>query len=160
MGLYNMRLSTSTLAIVILVGLLACLNDDAGRSVVHDDPSITSLNGRWKVVSFEDYTQGTTEFKTQENSWDRDITITFNDTKHPHELSGSNITNTITGKFEYVSSRKFTVHSLFSTEVNQPTWADQFTDALLDADKTFKINHFSLRIFYSNNTKSVTLERQ
>lgn len=149
----------------ILVGLLllaqwSCSEENSGPNDFRDDSSITSLNGTWKVKSFEDHNTGIVEYKTQENSWNLDIIVTFDDTKNPHELTGTNTTNEISGEFDYVGQRELSVSDLFSTEVGQPAWADKFIDALIDNDATFKINNEQLRIYFDNNTKSVTLIKE
>lgn len=145
---------------LILLLQLSCTDDAADIAAFRDDSSITSLNGTWKVVSFEDYTENTVEYKTDENSKDLDIVVTFNDTRTPHELSGKNTTNTIAGEFAYIGIRKFRIHELFSTQVAQPVWADKFLEAVLEEELEYKINRMALRVFYEGTTKSVTLKRE
>jgi hypothetical protein len=143
----------------LLVALLGCSKDDNDPAAFTDDPSITTLNGTWKVKSFEDFTLNTVEFKTQENSYGFDITVTFDDSKQPHQISGENTTNTIAGEFEYIGDRKLSISHVGSTEVAQPRWADQFIDAVLQRNLNYKINATFLRIYYDNDSKSVTLVR-
>jgi hypothetical protein len=145
---------------VLLLVQLSCTNDDVDISSFNDDTSITTLNGTWRVTSFENFTTGTAEHKTQNNSWDKDIIVTFDDTKNPRELSGTNITNKIHGKFDYVGDRQLRMSNVISTYAAQPEWADKFTEAIGGSDLTFKINSEALRIYYDNNTNSVTLTRQ
>lgn len=151
--------TTSRIAILLVMSIAGCSKDEIDVHAFTDDPTITTLNGTWKVRSFEDFTQNTVEFKTQENSRGLDITITFDDSKQPHQLSGENTTNTIAAEFEYTGDRKFAISHITSTEVAQPRWADQFIDALLEDDLHYKINATSLRIYYDNDSKSVTLSR-
>jgi hypothetical protein len=132
-----------------LIGILSCTNESFDNS----------LNGSWTVLSFENLAAGTTEFKTQENSWNKDIKIQFQDTENPKIISGTNITNQISGKFSYVGQNQFRVSNLGSTYVAQPKWADEFVVAILDQDLTFKITNNRLVIHYDNNSKSVTLKR-
>jgi hypothetical protein len=132
-----------------LMGILSCTNE----------ASDNSLNGSWTVVSFENLTTGTTEFKNQENSWNKDIKIQFHDSKNPKIVSGTNITNQISGEFSYVGQNQFRVSNLASTYVNQPRWADGFAAAILDQGLTFKIINDRLVIHYDNNSKTVTLKR-
>jgi hypothetical protein len=129
--------------------ILGCTNEKVDNS----------LNGSWTVLSFENLTTGATEFKTQENSWDKDIKVQFHDTNNPNIISGTNITNQISGEFNYVGQNQFAVSNLASTYVGQPRWADEFVVAILDQDLTFKIADDKLVIYYDNNSKSVTLTR-
>jgi len=138
--------------LILAIGLIcifSCSNDDFDNS----------LNGSWTVFSFENLTTGTTEFKTQENSWDKEIKIQFDDTRNPKIISGTNITNQISGEFIYVGQNQVKVSDLVSTYVNQPRWADEFVIAIRDEDLTFKIINDRLVIYYDNKSKSVTLKR-
>jgi hypothetical protein len=134
---------------LFLIGILGCTNESFDNS----------LNGSWTVVSFENLATGTTESKTQENSWNKDITIQFQDTKNPKIISGTNITNQISAEFNYVGQNQFRVSNLGSTYVAQPRWADEFVVAILDQDMTFKVTNDKLVIHYDKNSKSVTLKR-
>ena len=125
-----------------------------------DETFNNSLNGSWTVYSFEDLTTGSTEFKTEENSWNMDINVKFDESKNPKTISGKNITNQIFGEFNYTRKNQFRVNDYFeSTKVNQPRWADEFVVAILDQNLSYKITGNTLVISYNNNTKSVTLKR-
>jgi hypothetical protein len=119
-----------------------------------------SLNGTWKVVSFENLSDETVEFKNRENSWNMDITVSFDDSKNPNQITGMVTTNSVFGEFDYVGARQFKVLKLASTFVGQPEWADKFSLAISDGDVSYIINETQLRIYYDNKTKSVTLARQ
>ena len=147
----------ATIIGLLLLGQLSCSDDNIDISSFKDDSSISTLNGTWRVYSFENFTTNSVEYRTQENSWDKYITVTFDDTQNPKELSGTNITNTILGEFDYVGQRQFKMNTLSTTQVGQPKWADKFTDAVLDNEVSFKINDRQLRIYYENKTKSMTL---
>ncbi len=153
----KMRLANLSL---ILVVLLSCSDEQLDVNSFVDDQSITSLNGQWKVFSFEDYTNNKREFKTQANSRGLDIIVSFDESKSPNTVSGKNTTNTIEAEFEYKGARKIKISNYTSTLVAQPVWADQFNGAILDGEVTYKINAANLRIYYSNHTKSVTLKRE
>ena len=118
-----MRTWTAIIGLV-LFGQLSCSNEELDIKSFNDDSSITTLNGTWKVLSFESYTDNIREFKNQENSSGLDIIINFDDTKDPNELSGTNTTNTVFGEFEYIGTRKFKINNYGTTEVAQPVWAD------------------------------------
>ncbi len=145
---------------LFILGQASCSNDDFDINSFQDDPSITSLNGKWKVISFEDFVENKVEYKNQENSRGLGIIVTFDDTKNPNELSGTNTTNDVIGKFEYTGSRKFKVQNYSTTQVGQPAWADKFNQAILDGEVSLRINATGLRIYYYNKTKSVTLKKE
>ncbi len=142
--------------LLILVAQVSCSDEDLDIHAFEDDSRITTLNGTWKVVSFEDFSTMEVQYPTEENSWGEEIVITFDDTKSPNELSGSNTTNQISAEFDYLGERQIVVGIIISTQIAQPEWADKFTEAMGDSDLAFKINSKSLRIYYENNTKSVT----
>jgi hypothetical protein len=144
---------------LILFGHLSCSTEDLDIRTFNDDSSITTLNGTWKVVSFEDLTTNKTEFKTQDNSWGKDIIVTFNDNLNPKLFSGKVTTNSVEGEFDYVGTRQFKLSRYGSTFVGQPVWADKFGVAMTKGDVPFKINRDRLRIYYDNQTKSVTLTK-
>ena len=145
---------------LVLVGKLASCDDDLNIHWFKDDSSITTLNGTWKVLSYEDYITNRVEVKTEENSRGLDTIVTFDDTKDPNELSGTNTTNTARGEFEYIETRTFRLSSYTPTEVAQPEWANKFDEAITDGELEFKINSTGLRIYYDSNNKSVTLTRE
>ena len=154
-----MRILTTIIIGLLSLGQLSCSSDDIDISVFNDNPSMT-LNGTWKVLSFEDFMTNTTEFKTQENSWGLDIIVTFNDHMNPKLFSGKVTTNSATGEFEYVGQRQFKLSRYGTTFVGQPIWADKFSSAIFDGDVIFRVNSEKLRIYYDNKTKSVTLTRE
>jgi hypothetical protein len=145
---------------LLLSGLLSCGDEISDASSFNDDLSIITLNGTWKVISFEDLTTNTVEYKTPENSWDKDIIVTFDDKMSPKLLSGTVTTNSVQGEFEYVGLRGFKINHYGTTYVAQPKWADKFGTAVLDNSASFKINSDRLRIYYGNNSKSVTLTKE
>ena len=164
----------SSLVIIslLLLGQLSCSNDDIDNSPTpdpsipasfNDDPSISTLNGLWKVYSFENLTANTIEYKTLKNSGGQDIIVEFDDTKAPHGFSGIKTTNSFGGEFNYLGSRQFKLKGVVSTLAGQPTWADEFDKLVgygLYEEVTFIINDEMLRIYYSYNTKSVTLIKE
>lgn len=125
-----------------------------------DEISHDSLNGSWTVFSFQNLATGTTEFRTQENSWNKNITVQFDVTGNPKTISGKNTTNNISGEFNYVGENQFQVSNLQSTYVNQPRWAFEFITAITSQDLTFEIIDDTLVISYDNKSKSVALKRE
>ena len=146
--------------IALLLGtLLSCSDEDSQVDAVRNDGSISSLNGTWKVISFEDHSSNTVELKSEENSRGLDIVVTFDDNKDPNGLSGMNTTNAFEGSFEYTGPRVFKIADYWTTQVAQPAWADMFNEAMADDHLTFEINSKALRIYYHGESKSVTLIR-
>ena len=144
---------------VLTVFVISC-SDDLDTINVKDDASVKSLNGTWKVLSFEDYDNNEVTYPNEENLWGLSIEITFDDTNEPNEFNGRNASNLIFGKFQYIGKRSFNIESMGTTYVNQPELADLFTQALLDDNVRYEINSGYLRIFFDDETQSVTLERQ
>jgi hypothetical protein len=159
---------------LLLLGQLSCSDGDIDASPTpdpypsipasfNDDPSITTLNGTWKVYSFENLPANTIEYKTRKNSGGQDIIVEFNDTKDPHGFSGIKTTNSFGGEFNYVGARQFKLKGVISTLAGQPAWADEFDKMVtygLYKEVTFIINDEMLRIYYRFNTKSVTLIKE
>ena len=161
---------------LLLVGQLSCSDGDIDTSPTPvpsipasipasftDDPSISTLNGTWKVYSFENLPANTIEYKTRKNSGGQDIIVEFNDTKDPHGFSGIKTTNSFGGEFNYVGARQFKLKGVISTLAGQPAWADEFDKMVtygLYKEVTFIINDEMLRIYYRFNTKSVTLIKE
>ena len=148
------------LGFILVLALFGCEEDDQARFFVKDDPEISTLNGTWKVISFEDQVTKEITTPTEENSWGLEIVVTFDDSTAPYSISGKNTSNQIFGEFTYQSERSFKVAQLGSTFVNQPEWGDKFSLAVLDGVMEFKINSSHLRIFYESSQKSMTLEKQ
>jgi hypothetical protein len=144
---------------LLLIGQISCSNKDFDINSFMDDSFITSLNGTWRVISFENFSANTVEYKNQENSWDLDIIVTFNDNIYPNLFYGKVTTNSVGGEFEYVGQRQFRLNRYWTTYVGQPVWADKFRIALLDSNVSFRVNRDRLRIYFENKTKSVTLTR-
>jgi hypothetical protein len=136
---------------LLSVCVLSCTTDAIDKN---------SLNGSWVVYSFEDLATGVVELKTQQNSWNKDIKITFEDALNPKAISGINISNQFFGEFSYVSQNGFRVSKLGSTEVNQPRWADQFMSAILDPSLTFEVGQDNLIIYYRKKSKRVRLKKE
>jgi hypothetical protein len=143
-----------------LLGILGCSDNEFDVRDFFDDSSIITINGTWKVVSFENFNSDKVEFKTKENSWGYDINIAFKDTVSPHEFWGRNTTNSINGKFEYIGDRQFRILVLRTTFINEPEWGHKFSSAITDGIVSFKINTEQLRIYYDNKRKSVTLTKE
>lgn len=163
-----------TLAILsfLLFGPMGCSDesvedppsDDAQPSpVFDDDPSITTLNGVWKVYCFENLDSHAVEFKTHENSRGEDIIVEFDDTRVPYGFGGTNTTNSFNGTFAYVGSREFKLGGIITTLVGQPEWGDEFSRFMRyaqDRKVPFEISSDMLRIYYQYNRKTVTLVKE
>ena len=154
-----MRIQALIIGLTIL-GQVSCSDSEIAIDSLKDNSSQTSLNGTWKVISFEDYNLNTVEVKDQANSWGLDIVVTFDDTSTPSVLSGKNTTNTIAGDFNYTGIRKFKVNLLNTTKVAQPVWANKFSEAILDTNISYNISGSELTVYYDNNTKNMKLKRE
>jgi hypothetical protein len=147
--------------VIIAIAMLGCSDDDVNHSsfdinFFKDNPNIQSINGTWKVVSFEDYSNKSVEVATDENSSGQDILVTFDDTKNPKTFSGKNTTNFVSGVFDYASTRSLKTNGLVSTLISQPPWADQFLSVFNNATADFIVSENRLRIYFDGKNKSVT----
>ena len=145
-----MKRIVPTIAILILSNCIFNCSSDTPDN---------SIKGSWRVYSFQNLTAGTTELKTEENSWNKDIIVQFNYNANHNTITGTNITNQISGDFMIVGQDQFKVSNLASTYINQPRWADEFLTAILDQNLNYEITNNRLVIYYDNKTKSVTLHR-
>lgn len=146
---------------IVLLLMVGCSDDQVNDfNSFEEDTSITTLNGTWKVVSFEDLENNTVEFKTEENSWGYDIIITFDDSQDPHSIAGKNTTNSVSGDFDYIASRQIKVNRLVSTRVGQPEWGNKFSQALGEGDISFIVNAKKLRFLYDDGGKSITFSKE
>jgi hypothetical protein len=148
---------------IILYGLalMRCANNESyDINQFSDNKNIQTLNGTWKVISFEDHALKKVELPNQENLRGFKIEITFNDTTTPHGIYGINTTNTISGEFEYIQTRKFKVMNLSTTDVGEPDWGKKFTTAILSKNIEFIISSKRLRVYYDQRINSMTLERK
>ncbi len=150
----NIRTVAVGLALIVQV---SCSEEDFDINSFPDERSITTINGTWKVISFEDFHERHVELKTLENSWGTEITLTFDDTNDPHLFGGRVTTNGVSGEFSYVTTRKIKISNLLSTFINQPDWGNKFVDLILSGELDFMINKKRLRLFSNDRTNSVTL---
>jgi hypothetical protein len=117
-----------------------------------DDPSIKNIDGKWKVVSYEDYEKASVTVKNDVDSWNGlDVTLTF----ATDSLYGYCTTNTVFGKYN-LAGRYFSITSFRGTKIGQPAWGNMFSD-VINQLRSYKINEHQLRLYYDNEGKSVTL---
>src|SRR5690606_35815122 len=107
---------------------VVCKEDDGIDFHVQDDPSISTINGTWRVIAYNEFDTKKVIEKDSTNSWGLDVIITFDDSVDPAKVSGSVTTNQVAGSFEYINDRSFNANQLASTRVAQPEWADRFVD--------------------------------
>jgi choline kinase len=138
-------------ASIISIGIFSCTYNNLANHLI---------DGIWVVISFENLATGVIEYRTQENSWNKEIVVAFDDTRTPKTISGTTISNEISGEFIYVNQDQFKVTKLESTQIYQPRWADEFVKAIADENLTFKITDDRLVIYYANASKKVTLQRR
>jgi hypothetical protein len=119
-----------------------------------DDPSIPNINGKWKVVSYENFEKSTITVKTDVDSWNGlDVILTFAD----DSIWGYCTTNSLTGKYS-LSGRNIHIITYGGTKIAQPAWGDMFSKIIYDLE-SFEVNEHQLRFFYDDSQKSVTLSR-
>jgi hypothetical protein len=119
-----------------------------------DNPSISNIDGKWKVVSYEDFEKGTITVKTDVDSWNGlDVILTF----AGDSIWGYCTTNNMTGKYS-LSGRNIHIISYGGTKIAQPAWGDMFSKIIYDLE-SFEVNEHQLRFFYDDSQKSVTLSR-
>lgn len=137
--------------IFLLIG--GCEQND-GNASFEDDPSIQTINGKWVVVSYQDYTpKGPIIRKSDVESWNgMDVILTFTG----DSIFGRNTTNIVSGKFT-VSGRDFHILYFGGTKIGQPEWGNMFSDVVYTLE-TFKISSNQLRLYYNENKNSVNLE--
>ena len=117
-----------------------------------DDPSIKNIDGKWKVVSYENYEKASVTVKNDVDSWNgMDVTITF----ATDSLYGYCTTNTMFGKYN-LAGRYFSITSYATTKIGEPAWGNMFSD-VINQLRSFKINEHQLRFYYDNEGKSVTM---
>lgn len=117
-----------------------------------DDTSIKNIDGRWKVVSYEDYEKASVTVKNDIDSWNgMDVTITF----AGDSLWGHCTTNAMFGKYN-LAGRYFSITSYASTKIGEPAWGNMWSEVYYQL-RSFKINRNQLRFYYDNSEKSVTM---
>lgn len=119
-----------------------------------NDPSIKNIDGKWKVVSFEDYEKASVTVKNDVDSWNgMDVTLIF----AADSLWGNCTTNTMFGKYN-LAGRYFSITSYASTKIAEPAWGTTWSQVYYQL-RSFRINRHQLRFYYDNEEKSVTLSR-
>jgi len=144
-----------------LIGAVLCIfifNASCEKDKINenfkDDTSISNIDGKWKVISYEDYEKASITVKTDVDSWNgMDVILTF----ATDSLYGYCTSNTIFGKYS-IAGRYFSITSYGGTKIGQPEWGNLFSDAIYQL-RSFKINKNQLRFYYDNEEKSVTLSR-
>jgi hypothetical protein len=147
-------LNMKKLLVVILsiFTVSVCCDKDQINENFQDDMSILDINGRWKVVSYEDYEKASITVKNDVDSWNgMDVILTFaNDT-----LYGQCTSNTVSGKYS-LAGRYISILNYGGTKISQPAWGNMFSDIVYQL-RSFKINEHQLRFYYDHSEKSVTL---
>ena len=142
---------------VILFSFIFTVSCDKERinENFHDDSGITNINGKWKVISYEDFEKGTITVKTDVDSWNGlDVILTFAD----DSLWGYCTTNSMTGKYT-LAGRYIHIISYGGTKIAQPAWGNMFSKIIYDIE-SFEVNEHQLRLFYDDSQKSVTLSHE
>lgn len=147
---------TSSLKILILFFAASLFN-----SCAKDNDLIPpELIGNWKVISFDDNVNLTKVYKTSTNTWidynNGDNTVSFSKSSSTSgEISGINVTNTFTGKYEISPDNKIAIKDGIWTLINEPEWATLFRS--IGLVETFELTGNNLVIFYNQKKNSITL---
>jgi hypothetical protein len=148
---YQFMKKLYTVILCIFIFSISCDKDHINKDF-QDDSGITNINGRWKVVSYEDYEKDTKTVKTDVDSWNGlDVILTFAD----DSIWGYCTTNTMKGKY-ILSGRNIYIITYGGTKIAQPEWGNMFTKVIYDLE-SFEVNEHQLRFYYDNSEKSVTL---
>ena len=120
-----------------------------------DNTSISNINGKWKVVSYEDFEKSSKTVKTDVDSWNGlDVILTFSN----DSIYGYCTTNYMTGKYS-LSGRNIHIISYQGTKIGQPEWGNMWSKVIYDLE-SFQVNEHQLRLYYDGAEKSVTLSKE
>lgn len=118
-------------------------------------PIDNSLNGTWKVVSYQNMETNTTITKISLESGipylsnsNNDIVITLNQKKDTLQLSGHTVTNDVSGIFKLGASDSMSCLSFGGTKVGEPNWGRWFWDAMYSAS-SYQLKGNNLIIYYN-----------
>jgi hypothetical protein len=138
----------------ILIIAVSCDKEKVNKDF-QDDESIQNINGKWKIVSYEDYEKSSITVKNDVDSWNgMDVIITF----ASDSLYGYCTTNYMTGKYS-LSGRNIHIISYGGTKIGQPEWGNMFLKVVYDLE-SFEVNKHQLRFYYDDSEKSVTFNRE
>jgi hypothetical protein len=153
-------LSLIIVTFILLVAFSGCIKDDINvQDGFLDDSSIKSIEGTWKVVSYQDFVNDTSVYKSDVGSDSADVIITFDDKLFKNVLSGTNTANSISGEYRYHNKREIEIKFIVTTLIAEPEWGQMFS-AVSSQIKEFKINRQQLRFYYNNQQNSVTFSRE
>jgi len=141
-------------AISVFIFTVSCDKEKIDENFM-DDTSIPNINGKWKVVSYEDFEKNSITVKTDVDSWNgMNVILTFaNDS-----LWGYCTTNAMTGKYS-LSGRDIHIISYGGTKIGQPEWGNMFIKVIYDIE-SYAINDHKLRLYYDDSRKSVTMTHE
>jgi hypothetical protein len=142
---------------VILILLIISISCDKEKidENFQDDSSVPNINGKWKVVSYEDFEKGTKTVKTDVDSWNgMDVILNFSN----DSIWGYCTTNTMTGKYS-LNGRNINILTYGGTKIGQPQWGNMWSDIIYDLE-SFAVNKHQLRLYYDDSGKSVTLSKE
>jgi hypothetical protein len=151
---YQLMKKLYSVILCIFIFTISCDKERINENF-QDNTGITNINGKWKVVSYENFEKGTITVKTDVDSWNGlDVILTFLD----DSIWGYCTTNNMRGKYS-LSGRNIHIITYGGTKIAQPEWGNLFTKVIYDLE-SFEVNEHQLRFFYDNSEKSVTLSRE
>lgn len=152
------------------------LTTKSAIQAVTDDPSISTLAGTWKVVSYENYSDSSALIRSELSSAvnGKDIVLTFGGNLSGGSLTGHTLVNEVDGTYQVgdekggntgtnpnsAASRNVKVFfGATKAGVGPAGSPDQQWEGNiwnLDEASNYVVNSKYLRIFYANNSKSIT----
>ncbi|MEO0474335.1 MAG: hypothetical protein AAF206_32300 [Bacteroidota bacterium] len=119
------------------------------------DPFHT-LEGHWTLDHYEYLTEQFVYPKP--DHVDGEVSVTFSDNGRRGDFVGHTIMNPFQGKYQIASNGKMEVSEIAGNLQRDPDWADQFWDALADAD-SYQIRGDFLDIFYEGGLRKMVFVR-
>lgn len=122
-----------------------------------DDTTTLTLNGKWKLVKYQNLTTGTSE--SEPTNISRSIIIEFSDNGSKGKMSGQTVSNSVSGEYELLKDNKMKTLSFGGTKVGEPDWGDKFWDAI-HAATSYERQSDKLFIHFNADTEKMEFEKQ
>ena len=113
----------------------------------------TSLNGIWKLMSYEDFASG--KIETEAADVKRSVVITFQDDGKDGTMKGHTVSNRVTGDYRIPEPGKLDVLSFGGTKVGERGLGKRFWKAI-SAASSFAFEGGDLVIYFNDDTEKMT----
>lgn len=133
--------------LILAMTLFACNKDD----------SITTLNGKWKLIKYHNLTVGISE--SEPTNISRSIIIDYSDNGSKGKMDGHTVTNSVSGDYELLKDNKMKTLSFGGTKVGEPNWGSKFWDAIHSAS-SYERQSNKLFIYFNADTEKMEFEKQ